>query len=394
MTLALVAVIGAINGFMIAKLKMAPFIATFGMSTIVYGINCLYFAKKPNNSQPIGGIREDLTVLSSFKVFGQISFLVVIAIIAIAAASHRILSASTALVQKNSSLIPSLTVMENIFVIRRHKYGTYLVHRKLILHETLNWMRELGLSISPQEKVCNLTKTEQYLVEILKAYILGAKLIILDDIPLSFFQAPQFSAASAVMEQTEEIMGICDAVLFPGGEDMTPSYYGEDPHPAIQVYKPEIDEALMRAGRYALEHNKPMLGICKGNQLLNVLMGGSLYQDLSLKGPDCIRHLQLGRRDYLTHQIRVEEGTRLSRLLGSGICMTNSMHHQSVKELGKGLRASAYANDGVIEAIEDEEGMIVGVQWHPESLLVSAPDMNRLFLDLCDRAMERKAKNA
>ena len=72
MTLALVAVIGAVNGFMIAKLKMAPFIATFGMSTIVYGINCLYFAKKPNNSQPIGGIREDLTVLSSFKVFGQI----------------------------------------------------------------------------------------------------------------------------------------------------------------------------------------------------------------------------------------------------------------------------------------------------------------------------------
>lgn len=74
MTLALVAVIGAVNGFMIAKLKMAPFIATFGMSTIVYGINCLYFAKKPNNSQPIGGIRDALTVLSSFKVFGQISF--------------------------------------------------------------------------------------------------------------------------------------------------------------------------------------------------------------------------------------------------------------------------------------------------------------------------------
>ena len=134
-----------------------------------------------------------------------------------------------------------------------------------------------------------------------------------------------------------------------------------------------------------------MLGICKGSQLLNVLMGGSLYQDLSLKGPDCIRHLQLGRRDYLTHQIRVEEGTRLSRLLGSGVCMTNSMHHQSVKELGKGLRASAYANDGVIEAIEDQDGLMVGVQWHPESLLESAPAMNHLFSDLCGRAMERKA---
>lgn len=82
--IAIVAVVGAVNGFMVAKLKMAPFIATFGMSTIVYGINCLYFAKKPNNSQPIGGIREDLTFLSSYKLFGQVSLLVVIAIVMVA----------------------------------------------------------------------------------------------------------------------------------------------------------------------------------------------------------------------------------------------------------------------------------------------------------------------
>lgn len=82
-TIAVVAVIGYANGFMVSKLKMAPFIATFGMSTIVYGINCLYFAKKPNNSQPIGGIREDLRFLSSYKLFGQISLLVVIAVIAL-----------------------------------------------------------------------------------------------------------------------------------------------------------------------------------------------------------------------------------------------------------------------------------------------------------------------
>lgn len=81
--IAIVAVIGALNGFMVSKLKMAPFIATFGMSTIVYGINCLYFAKKPNNSQPIGGIRDDLRFLSSYKLFGQISLLVVIAIVAL-----------------------------------------------------------------------------------------------------------------------------------------------------------------------------------------------------------------------------------------------------------------------------------------------------------------------
>lgn len=83
LTLAVVAVIGAINGFMISKLKMLPFIATYGMSTIVYGINCLYFAKEPNNSQPIGGIREDLKFFSTYKLFGQVSLLVVIAIVAI-----------------------------------------------------------------------------------------------------------------------------------------------------------------------------------------------------------------------------------------------------------------------------------------------------------------------
>lgn len=83
LTLAAVAVIGAINGFMISKLKMLPFIATYGMSTIVYGINCLYFAKEPNNSQPIGGIRDDLKFLSTYKLFGQVSLLVVIAIVTI-----------------------------------------------------------------------------------------------------------------------------------------------------------------------------------------------------------------------------------------------------------------------------------------------------------------------
>ena len=83
LTLAAVAVIGAVNGFMISKLKMLPFIATYGMSTIVYGINCLYFAKEPNNSQPIGGIRDELKFFSTYKLFGQISLLVVIAIVAV-----------------------------------------------------------------------------------------------------------------------------------------------------------------------------------------------------------------------------------------------------------------------------------------------------------------------
>lgn len=197
---------------------------------------------------------------------------------------------------------------------------------------------------------------------------------------------PVILPASAVLQDTESVMGICDGFLFPGGEDMTPSYYGEEPLPVIQVFRPEIDEALLKAGEYALEKRKPMLGICKGHQFLNVLMGGTLYQDLSLMGTDCIQHLQNWRRDYLTHQVQVEAGTRLAALLGAGSTMTNSMHHQAVKELGRGLRVSARANDGVVEAIEDEEGLILGVQWHPESLLDAAPAMNGLFSDLCARA--------
>lgn len=202
---------------------------------------------------------------------------------------------------------------------------------------------------------------------------------------------PVILPASAILRDTEAVMGICDGFLFPGGEDMTPSYYGEEPLPVIQVFRPEIDEALLKAGRYALEREKPVLGICKGCQLLNVLMGGTLYQDLSLMGTDHIQHLQKWRRDYLTHQVEVKEGTRLSSLLGAGGVMTNSMHHQAVKDLGKGLKVSATARDGVVEAIEDEAGLILAVQWHPESLLDCAPAMNRLFSDLCGRAAAASA---
>ena len=201
---------------------------------------------------------------------------------------------------------------------------------------------------------------------------------------------PVILPASAITADTKGIMRICDGLLFPGGEDMTPSRYGEEPLPEIGVFKPEIDEALFLAGSYALEREIPMLGICKGHQFLNVLMGGSLYQDFSLTGKNHIQHLQKGKREYLTHQVTVEDGTRLASILGAGSCMTNSMHHQAVKEVGKGLRVSARAVDGTVEAIEDEGGLILGLQWHPESLLDTAPAMNGLFADLCRRSMERR----
>lgn len=201
---------------------------------------------------------------------------------------------------------------------------------------------------------------------------------------------PVIIPPAAVAEDAEAALSCCDGLLFPGGEDMTPWYYGEEPLPVIGIFRPEIDDAWLKAGRYALEHKLPMLGICKGHQTLNVLMGGSLYQDLSLQEGKVIQHLQKYNRTYLTHHVEVEEGTRLASIVGAGTLATNSMHHQSVKKLGKGLKISARASDGTVEGIEDEEGLIVGVQWHPEDLVDSAPVMNRLFADLAERCKERK----
>ena len=193
---------------------------------------------------------------------------------------------------------------------------------------------------------------------------------------------PVLIPAASVAEDAEAALSFCDGLLFPGGEDMTPWYYDEEPLPVI--------DAWLKAGRYALENKIPMLGICKGHQTLNVLMGGSLYQDLSLQDGERIQHLQKYNRTYLTHHVEVEEGTRLASLIGAGKHKTNSMHHQAVKKLGRGLKISARASDGIVEGIEDEEGLILGVQWHPEDLVDSAPAMNQLFADLAKRALGRQ----
>lgn len=198
---------------------------------------------------------------------------------------------------------------------------------------------------------------------------------------------PVLIPAASVAEDVEAALSFCDGLLFPGGEDMTPWYYDEEPLPVIGPFRPEIDDAWLKAGRYALENKIPMLGICKGHQTLNVLTGGSLYQDLSLQDGERIQHLQKYNRTYLTHHVEVEEGTRLASLFGAGKLKTNSMHHQAVKRLGKGLKISARASDGIVEGIEDEEGLILGVQWHPEDLVDSAPEMNKLFADLAERAL-------
>jgi putative glutamine amidotransferase len=199
---------------------------------------------------------------------------------------------------------------------------------------------------------------------------------------------PVMIPAASVAEDAEAALHMCSGILFPGGEDVTPRYYGEEPLPVMGIFKPGLDESWMKAGHYALEFQKPMLGICRGIQVLNVLLGGSLYQDISQKEGEHIQHMQKYDRTYVTHSIDVQPGTKLASLLGAGQCMINSMYHQAVKKLGNGLKVSALAFDGTIEAVEDENELIMAVQWHPENLIDTVPSMNRIFSDLSMRCIK------
>lgn len=192
-----------------------------------------------------------------------------------------------------------------------------------------------------------------------------------------------FVANPALMESA---FALCDGLLLPGGCDVDPSFYGEGPHAGLG----EVDRALDAFWFHAVEHARrrriPLLGLCRGMQLLNVAWGGTLYQDLGEREGAGLEHRQRAPRRVTTHAVHIEPGTRLSRILGEDTVPTNTMHHQAVRGPGPGLVVSARASDGVIEGIETPDGLLVGVQWHPEDLIDSVPLMNRLFQDLAARA--------
>lgn len=202
--------------------------------------------------------------------------------------------------------------------------------------------------------------------------------------------APVLIPSFALRKDPESVMRVLDGLLIPGGEDVHPFLYHEEPLEKCGEVRPEVDMAWKAAFDYAFAHKLPMLGICKGIQFINVMLGGSLYQDLSYREVPSNKHLQSLERSYLFHHVTIEADSRLAKILGGTEVETNSMHHQSVRALGKGLRVVAQARDGVIEALEDADGLIEAVQWHPEGLIESNPVMNQLFRDLVNRAEKRK----
>jgi putative glutamine amidotransferase len=172
-----------------------------------------------------------------------------------------------------------------------------------------------------------------------------------------------------------------DALVLTGGGDVDPARFGEAPHATVYDVSPARDDLELALTARALAEQRPVLAICRGVQVLNVALGGTLHQHLADEPGGPIVHAQTEPRQQPTHPVKVAvEGTRLGRIVGTDELAVNSMHHQGLKRLGRGLREVAWAPDGVVEAVEmDGDAFVVGVQWHPEELVGHDATARALF---------------
>lgn len=164
----------------------------------------------------------------------------------------------------------------------------------------------------------------------------------------------------------DDFLDQIDGLIIPGGLDMHPKLYAKSAHPLAHINdkRSDFDYVMLKK---ALERKTPFLGICAGQQMLNVVLGGTLHQHIPDTIPHALEHDQKIPRHLCSHPITIEAHTRLHAIAGTILGSVNSTHHQAVDQLGKGLRVSAYAPDGVIEAIElEDHPFCMGVEWHPE----------------------------
>ncbi len=184
----------------------------------------------------------------------------------------------------------------------------------------------------------------------------------------------------------EGYLDLVNAIVFTGGDDPHPGVFGEDPHPNVDVVDERRDRFEFMLARDAHARGLPTLGVCRGIQMMNIALGGDIYQDLVTQADAPICHAQKTMDDGPWHEVMIEPGSQLAALLGGGRRRVNSYHHQAVRRLGTGLTVSAKTTgDGLIEALEDpEKPYFIGVQWHPELW----PDDHALFEGLIQAARD------
>lgn len=168
-------------------------------------------------------------------------------------------------------------------------------------------------------------------------------------------------------------------LVLTGGEDVDPALFGEAPHPATDAPHAARDAYELSLARAAHEMRIPTLAICRGAQVLNVALGGSLVQDIPSQQPSDIEHSPADKRAERVHAVDIEPGSRLARIVGAEHIRTNSSHHQSVRRTAAVLRVTARSEDGIVEALEprDPAWWAVAVQWHPEELTASDENWDR-----------------
>lgn len=194
---------------------------------------------------------------------------------------------------------------------------------------------------------------------------------------------PPVRDASVVVD----VLGRLDGILLTGGVDVDPDHFGEELHPKTKVDE-RRDEAELPAARWAIDQGLPVFGICRGLQVLNVACGGSLIQHLDGERQ---HHMQRGAREEPTHRIKVEASSLVARVMGATDVAVNSFHHQAVGELGRGLRAVGWSEDGTIEALEaPDHPWLLAVQFHPEDLVGRDEASRRLFSAFVAAARRRK----
>ncbi len=178
----------------------------------------------------------------------------------------------------------------------------------------------------------------------------------------------------------EGLISRLDGILFSGGFDLQPSLYGEERHEALGQCDPELDELEIAMANWALQEDMPILGSCRGMQLLNVVLGGSLYQDIASQYPGALEHCPDRDRTEASHLVTIEEGSQMEKIMEVQQVAVNSLHHQAIKQLGAGVRITGRAPDGIAEMLEvPGRRFVVAMQSHPEEMYANTVECERLF---------------
>jgi len=194
-------------------------------------------------------------------------------------------------------------------------------------------------------------------------------------------------------EKALQILTFLDGLLLTGGNDVDPSFFGEAPIPKLGFVNPFRDSLEISLCRQAMRQDIPVLGICRGIQLMNIAMGGTIYQDLESQwtSGQLYKHRQQAPDWYGSHEVELDKGSKLRQMLGVEKLFTNSFHHQAIKKLAACFKITAWCGDGVVEGIESLcHSFAVGVQWHPEKMWQRDEKMLGLFKGLVNAAMKRK----